>query len=147
MASAAFFGGNSASGVGGAIYNAGGAVLMSNTILWGDSAGMGPEIYQTSGTTTITSSVVQGGCPNGITCFGVITTDPLLGALQDNGGPTQTMMLMAGSPAIDGGYNPTCAAQDQRGVPRPQGANCDAGALEVVFERIFADNFDGRPTP
>lgn len=27
---------------------------------------------------------------------------------------------------------PTCAAQDQRGVPRPQGANCDAGALEVV---------------
>ena len=142
------FSGNSASAVGGAIYNTGGAVLMSNTILWGDStAGMGPEIYQGSGTTTIASSVVQGGCPIGITCLGVITTDPLLGALQDNGGPTQTMTLMAGSSAIDGGYNPTCAAQDQRGVPRPQGTNCDAGALEVVFDRIFADNFDGRPTP
>jgi hypothetical protein len=142
------FSGNSASVYGGAIYNSGGALLVSNTIFWSDSAAvMGPEIYQDAGTTTISSSVFQGGCPSGITCLGLITTDPMLGALQDNGGPTQTMMLMAGSSAIDGGYNPTCAAQDQRGVPRPQGANCDVGALEVVFNRIFADNFDGRPTP
>jgi predicted outer membrane repeat protein len=142
------FSGNSASVFGGAIYNKAGAVLLSNTILWGDStAGTGPEIYQGTGTTAISSSVIQGGCPSGVTCFGVITTDPMLGALQDNGGPTQTMILMAGSSAIDGGYNPTCAAQDQRGVPRPQGPNCDAGALEVVFQRVFADNFDGRPTP
>jgi len=141
------FSGNSAVN-GGAIFNSGGALLLSNTIFWGDSAaGIGPEVYQVTGTTTINSSVIQGGCPSGITCFGVITTDPMLGALQDNGGPTQTMMLIAGSSAIDGGYNPTCAAQDQRGVPRPQGPNCDVGALEVVFNRIFADNFDGRPTP
>ena len=141
------FSGNSAVN-GGAIYNGGSTLLVSNTIFWGDSAtGAGPEIYQPSGTTTINSSVIQGGCPSGITCFGVITADPMLGPLQDNGGPTQTLMLMAGSSALDGGYNPTCTAQDQRGVPRPQGANCDAGALEVVFNRIFADNFDGRPTP
>jgi hypothetical protein len=77
----------------------------------------------------------------------VITTDPMLGPLQDNGGPMQTMMLMAGSSAIDAGYNPACAATDQRGVPRPQGANCDIGAVEVVLDRLLADNFDGRPTP
>ena len=141
------FNGNSAN-YGGAIDNSGGAVQASNTIFWGDAAVvMGPEIYQASGTITISSSVIQGGCPSGITCLGVITTDPMLSPLQDNGGPTPTMMLMTGSSAIDGGYNPTCAPQDQRGVPRPQGPNCDVGALEVVFQRIFADNFDGRPTP
>jgi hypothetical protein len=32
-------------------------------------------------------------------------------------------------------------------VPRPQGAQCDIGAVEVVLDRIFADNFDGTPTP
>ena len=112
------FSGNSASSLGGAIYNSGGAVLVSNTIFWGDSAaGMGPEIYQAAtGTTTISSSVIQGGCPSSVTCLGLITTDPMLGPLQDNGGPTQTMFLLAGSSAIDGGYNPTCAAQ---GPARP----------------------------
>jgi predicted outer membrane repeat protein len=122
------------------------AVVMSNVIMWGDVAGL--EIDNAgSAPVTISSSVIQGGCPSGATCLGVITTDPMLGPLQDNGGPMQTMMLMAGSSAIDAGYNPTCAATDQRGVPRPQGTNCDVGAVEVVLDRIFADNFDGRPTP
>jgi predicted outer membrane repeat protein len=68
------FSGNSAASVGGAIYNTGGALVVSNTIFWGDSAAsMGPEIYQATGTTTINSSVIQDGCPSGITCFGVIT--------------------------------------------------------------------------
>ena len=71
----------------------------------------------------------------------------MLGPLQDNGGPTQTMLLLAGSSALEAGYNPTCASTDQRGVPRPQNTNCDVGAVEMVYLRIFADNFDGRPTP
>ncbi|MBX2998626.1 MAG: hypothetical protein KF893_08975 [Caldilineaceae bacterium] len=46
----------------------------------------------------------------------------------DNGGPTRTFMLMAGSPAID--YAQNCPATDQRGFPRPIGAGCDVGAVE-----------------
>ena len=59
-------------------------------------------------------------------------TDPLLGALTDNGGPTDTHALGAGSPAIDRGPAAGCPATDQRGVSRPQGPACDAGAFEVA---------------
>jgi CSLREA domain-containing protein len=65
-----------------------------------------------------------------------INTDPLLGALQDNGGRTFTHALLAGSPAIDAGSNSGCPASDQRGVSRPfdgdndNDAVCDIGAFE-----------------
>jgi CSLREA domain-containing protein len=59
-------------------------------------------------------------------------TNPLLGPLADNGGPTDTHALLAGSPALDAGNNSTCPAADQRGVIRPQGPFCDMGALEIV---------------
>lgn len=60
-------------------------------------------------------------------------TKAWLGALSDNGGPTQTMAVGAGSPAIAAG-DPACPASavDQRGVSRPQGARCDIGAFEAV---------------
>ena len=58
--------------------------------------------------------------------------DPLLGPLQNNGGPTDTQALGAGSPAIDAGDPATCSATDQRGVARPQRARCDIGAFEYV---------------
>jgi len=61
------------------------------------------------------------------------STDPALGALKDNGGPTQTMALAAGTPAVDVA-DPACAQDqktDQRGVSRPQGSRCDAGAFEL----------------
>jgi predicted outer membrane repeat protein len=127
-----------------------GSVVISNSIFWGDTVNpvsTNPEIVSSSGTVTISSSIIQGGCPASTTCVGVLQTDPMLGALQDNGGPTQTRMPMAGGSAINAGYNPSCAATDQRGVSRPQGVNCDIGAVEVVLDRIYADNFDGRPTP
>ena len=57
--------------------------------------------------------------------------NPLLGPLTDNGGPTDTYALLAGSPALDAGNNSTCPAADQRGVTRPQGPFCDMGAFEV----------------
>jgi hypothetical protein len=70
-------------------------------------------------------------------------TDPGLGPLQDNGGPTWTHALPPGSPAIDwipSGSNGcgTTVTQDQRGVPRPLDGNsdtveaCDIGAYESV---------------
>ncbi|MDX6659093.1 MAG: hypothetical protein QOH62_3886 [Solirubrobacteraceae bacterium] len=62
--------------------------------------------------------------------------DPLLGPLQDNGGPTTTMAPLSGSPLIDGGPA-TCLdaasvalTTDQRGAPR--GTPCDIGAYEAV---------------
>ncbi len=60
--------------------------------------------------------------------------DPRLGVLANNGGPTATVALLTAgpaSPAIDAGIDATCAATDQRGVSRPQGARCDIGAFEV----------------
>lgn len=60
--------------------------------------------------------------------IGNIVGPPLLEDLADNGGPTLTHMIASGSPAIDAG---DCAFEtDQRGVPRPQGAGCDIGAVE-----------------
>src|SRR5262249_27175160 len=59
--------------------------------------------------------------------------------LKDNGGPTRTIALELGSPAIDA--IPTAAngcgtsiASDQRGGGRPQGAGCDLGAFEPVLD-------------
>jgi hypothetical protein len=64
--------------------------------------------------------------------------DPLLGPLQDNGGPTLTHALLPGSPAIDAipwGTNGcgTTHIGDQRWQARPEalGSSCDIGAYEV----------------
>jgi hypothetical protein len=66
------------------------------------------------------------------------STNPLLdlNGLQNHGGPTQTIALQKGSPALD--YIPkgqndcnTTIKTDQRGVKRPQGKACDVGAYEL----------------
>ena len=62
--------------------------------------------------------------------------DAGLGALADNGGPTQTFALLAGSPAIDAG-NSTLTT-DQRGFKRPQGRAPDIGAFESSLVRNSA---------
>ncbi len=56
--------------------------------------------------------------------------DPLLGPLQNNGGPTFTLELLPGSPAINAG-DCTNSFTDQRGDPRPVGPVCDIGPFEV----------------
>ncbi|MCL4267835.1 MAG: hypothetical protein KJ069_32010 [Anaerolineae bacterium] len=70
--------------------------------------------------------------------MGDITAVPLLGPLQFNGGPTQTMALQPGSPAIDAIPADVCLlAEDQRAILRPQDGNgdnvlaCDKGAYEL----------------
>jgi Bacterial Ig domain/Putative pectate lyase-like adhesive domain len=64
--------------------------------------------------------------------------DPGLGALADNGGPTQTRLPQPGSPLIDAIPTASCQADgasgvtaDQRGMTRPQGAACDIGAVDT----------------
>jgi CSLREA domain-containing protein len=57
-------------------------------------------------------------------------TDLGLGPLGDHGGPTRTMPLLPGSPALDSALLTDCPMADQRGVGRPQGVGCDVGAFE-----------------
>lgn len=71
----------------------------------------------------------------GATCGASITSaDPLLQPLANNGGPTQTHALVAGSPAVDTNTEicPPTPPTDQRGIARPQGAGCDIGAFELA---------------
>lgn len=86
---------------------------------------------------------------NDPTCAGganLVDTDPLVdSAPADNGGPTRTLKLQAGSPAfgidadcLDVDANPVTT--DQRGDARPR-AHCDAGAYEG--DLVFANGFDG----
>jgi hypothetical protein len=58
-----------------------------------------------------------------------------LGPLQDNGGKVWTMALLPLNPAINHGANgPSCPATDARGVTRPSGQSCDAGAFEYLWK-------------
>jgi hypothetical protein len=73
-------------------------------------------------------------------------TDPLLGPLQDNGGPTPTMALLPGSPAIDAGDNADAPDWDQRGegfarvvgILDPDNPVIDIGAYEVQQNALLA---------
>jgi CSLREA domain-containing protein len=126
--------GNSATDGGGGIYNdSAGAVTVRNSLV-ANSAGSdcaGGGSWSTGGFPNLNG---DGSCP-GFT----ITADPLLGPLQDNGGPTWTHALLAGSPALDTADDAVCAtppvnSTDQRGVYRPQGPACDIGAFELEVE-------------
>jgi predicted outer membrane repeat protein len=123
------FSGNSATH-GGGLYNPFGSPVITNAIFWGNTAPSGAQVLNDIGTPSLSDSVVQGGCPAGSTCSHIITEDPRLGPLGNWGGNTQTIPLLPGSSAIDSGDDATCAATDQRGIPRPQGAQCDIGAYE-----------------
>jgi hypothetical protein len=67
------------------------------------------------------------------TCGGMVTDDPKLGPLADNGGGTLTHSIPADSPARDTAMG-LCPPTDQRGETRPQGAACDLGSYEFVGE-------------
>jgi hypothetical protein len=65
-----------------------------------------------------------------------LNTDPLLGPLQDNGGPTLTHVPLPGSPVLDRGLNLSGASTDQRGAP----------FIRTVDEIIAANAFGGDGT-
>src|SRR5262249_19096977 len=78
-----------------------------------------------------------GGRPGATTGTGGAPTaspiDPRLGSLRYNGGPTQTMALLAGSPALDAADPALAGGTDQRGgdYTRVYNGRADVGAFEV----------------
>jgi hypothetical protein len=163
------FGGNSTvGGAGGGISNgslfrAKGTLMIRSSTLSLNTVGdgQGGGVFNLNGATaTVQNSIVSGN--TGRDCAGSVIShgynlssdntckfnnagdlnniDPKLGPLRDNGGPTQTMALLAESPAIDAG-NPTGCTDslghrlttDQRTEPRPDqedSGGCDMGAYE-----------------
>ncbi|MCR4410833.1 MAG: Ig-like domain-containing protein [Thermoguttaceae bacterium] len=107
--------------------------FLENTIIANNRADVsGPDVR--SAVTSRGHNLV--GNTAGSSGFGaagdLLGVDPLLGPLADNGGPTQTHALLPGSPAIDAANSAAAPATDQRGVPRPQGAEADIGAFELL---------------
>jgi CSLREA domain-containing protein len=147
---------NTVAASGGGIHNGGGTVTLNSSTISSNMLGSaGGGISFNTGTLTLKNTIVannqgaqcavfagsltsaghnmssDGSC--GLTAPGdQPNTDPQLGPLGDNGGPTQTHDLLPGSPAIDAGSG-DCPppVDDQRGISRPQGAGCDIGAFEV----------------
>ena len=82
----------------------------------------------------------------------VSTADPLLGPLQDNGGPTWTHLPCLGSPAIDAGNPSDSLSLDQRERTRPWDADSDGnavidvGAVEIQREDLSWDFGDAPDT-
>ncbi len=109
---------------------------MTNTIIANNTAPIGADDFDQRGdVTSFSNNLVED--PNGHTITSgtngnIVGMDPMLDVLADNGGPTQTMALLTGSPAIDAGLNTGAPATDQRGVSRPQGTIVDIGAFELA---------------
>jgi hypothetical protein len=149
---------------GGGIYNVGASLEITNSTIAGNHAAFGGGLHGNAGfantilaanTATTSGPDGQGTITSydynliqnfsgvniiGITTHIIIGQDPLLGPLAGNGGPTPTMALRAGSPAIDQGNN-FSVLTDQRGAPRPfdfasvgnagGGDGADIGAFEL----------------
>jgi len=124
--------GNSASGAdtGGNIYNEGDSISIKNSIV--ANPGPGGNCVSTVGAFNSLGHNLESSNSCAFTAAGdIVNTDPLLGPLQNNGGPTPTHALLPGSPAIDHGDDTYCPDRDQRGVLRPVGSSCDIGSVEA----------------
>ena len=107
--------------VAGAIFGSG--LVLKNTIVAGNTA-----MYTPGCSDTHPSEGENLQFPGGALCTASPTiADPELGALGDNGGPTETLLPSSSSPAI--GLGSDCPATDQRGEPRAE--PCTLGAVEA----------------
>jgi hypothetical protein len=129
---------------GGAIASEGGSVMLRNTIL----------AHSLSASNCFGTGILDQGhnissdASCNFTAPGSLNkTDPLLGPLADYGGPTPTMALLAGSPALDAADPAFCPATDQRGIARPFGAGCDIGAFESAPPYTILGQVHGFTTP
>jgi hypothetical protein len=143
---------------GGGIYNSSGVLTISNSTVAANTAISGGAIY---GNANLQNSIIAGRSYFGACHGGAVSSmfslssdnscklngpgdlngvDPKLGTLGGYGGPTLTIPLLSGSPAIDAGNPSGCTdsqgrllTTDQRGAPRPNTedrSGCDMGAYE-----------------
>ncbi len=179
--------GTSGSGLGGAIFNRGGSITVLNSTLADNTANAGGALFVlgdgTSGNGAATVQVINtilagtgasatdyqsattsggsvvasggydliqnnpasGGFPLSSTL--IIGQDPMLGTLAQNGGPTPTMALLPGSPALDTASDSAAPAADQRGGQRGPaglyaGAHADIGAFEDTSSYLVTTTLD-----
>ncbi len=129
--------GNSAFGTGGGLQVGYGYIAIANTIVAGNTAGTGPDVN--GGITSQGNNLIgktdgsSGWVGSDLTGTEATPLDALLAPLGNYGGPTQTMALLPGSPAIDAGNNaliPAGVTTDQRGLSRIVNGTVDIGAFE-----------------
>jgi hypothetical protein len=123
--------GNSAFFNGGGIEN-GGTLYAFDTVIAGDTGALGGVPSDLEGNIVSLGHNLIGNTSggSGFASTDLLNTDPMLGPLQDNGGPTYTQALLPGSPAIDAGDNTNAPPTDQRGLPRIMDGNGD-GTAEI----------------
>lgn len=146
--------GNTASGFGGGVFTFAVVSLFNVTITSNQASDGGGGLYASDESmVNMVNTLVAGNLGEDCILLAPLSTDhsldsdntcgltgpgdlpgvnPLLGPLANNGGPTDTHALLAGSPALDAGNNSNCPPTDQRGVTRPQGPACDIGAFELA---------------
>lgn len=171
--------GNSATFDGGGIYNyKQGTLVAANSTVSGNAASKGGDVQNLTGTVAIAATVIATAGSSGSDCAGAITDvgynidsdgtcgfsaagsisnsptlDTSLGALADNGGPTTTIELALGSPAmraiptgtsviLNGAPVQICSTIDQRGYA--SSGNCSIGSTQspgmTYFVNAATDN-------
>jgi hypothetical protein len=129
--------------LGGGIFLFGGTLRLQNSIVAGNSdssSNSGPDINgvvdsasssNLVGVTDTRLSGISNGSNGNLLGSAGFPIDPHLGPLANNGGPTRTRALLAGSPARGAGSLTYATATDQRGLPRVVSGQIDQGAYQA----------------
>jgi len=149
------FSGNTSTNNGGGIHRGTTNVnfFIRNSIVAGNNGtAASPDVTNSAGGLNSEGNNIIGttGASTGWEMTDLLNTNPMLGALADNGGFGMTFLPMGGSPAIDAGQNcvldlscatsnpPQAVTTDQRGITRPQGPTVDIGSVEVAVAQSNA---------
>ena len=127
--------GNGAAGSTSSTIAASGPTVVEHVILTANG-GQDATPVGTTGTLSLTYSLIpNAGVPGGAGVGNVSTTDPMVGPLAENGGPTLTMYPLPGSLALDAGQadltGNAVPVNEQRGAKRVDNGRIDIGAVEV----------------